>query len=214
MPLDPDAPRLADWITVPEAAELLGMSKQGLHKHLANGTFESLHCVGIGRNFYVLAEEEVREYGRLRKARGVVQRTQAWLDGLYPHGFGFHSVDSGPFDQFGDPDTFHCPMVMVMNAEEIDGELLPVVFWGLDYSKSWDGPARITQLGGDDPVGFSFGARLPGGVVLKVEFVGHPVTVIFTNNDPRYRTPTEEQKTQVERERANVLASYGQQVLT
>lgn len=56
MPTLNDAPRFPGWITMLEAAEMLGMSKQAVHKKASNGEFESLHKLGAG---YVLSEVEV-----------------------------------------------------------------------------------------------------------------------------------------------------------
>ena len=63
-----DAPKLGDWITVAEAKDLLEMSKQGVHKLIAAGTFHTIHRIGK-RPIYVMSESEVKNVAAERHAK-------------------------------------------------------------------------------------------------------------------------------------------------
>jgi excisionase family DNA binding protein len=62
-----DTPRLADWITLPEAAELLGVSKQYVHKLVRNGRLNTLRSLG-SRPIYIVREAEILEIQQDRLA--------------------------------------------------------------------------------------------------------------------------------------------------
>lgn len=65
--LDPDGtlPRLPNYITLAEAAERLGFSRQHMHRLAAAGRFQSLKRVGNAHTF-VVAETEVALEKQLR----------------------------------------------------------------------------------------------------------------------------------------------------
>ncbi len=46
MSLSAEAPRLADWITLTEAAEKLGVTKQAVHRMVAKTQLHTLHKIG------------------------------------------------------------------------------------------------------------------------------------------------------------------------
>ena len=53
-------PRLTGWITLPEAAKLLGFSRQYCYRLAQNEKFKSLHRIGESSTF-VVSEAEVAE---------------------------------------------------------------------------------------------------------------------------------------------------------
>lgn len=75
MALDSEAPRLNDWITLPEAAEVLGISKQAVHKMASAGDIKTIHLIG-NRPVYVVAEAEIRA---LATRRAEIAETRAIL---------------------------------------------------------------------------------------------------------------------------------------
>lgn len=64
MPLAPDAPRLPGWLTLPEVAELLGVTKQAVHKFIEAGQLSSLHQIKSARGsaVFLLEESEVQAF--------------------------------------------------------------------------------------------------------------------------------------------------------
>lgn len=61
------APRLVEWVTATEAAEIFGVSRQTVNQMIRAGEFESLHVLGPPNKVqYVLARKEVE---RIRKNR-------------------------------------------------------------------------------------------------------------------------------------------------
>lgn len=63
-----DFPKLAGWLTFPEAGAVLGVSKQAVHKMAEQNELQTVHCVG--EKLYVVSEEEIR------KLQGVRQEAQ------------------------------------------------------------------------------------------------------------------------------------------
>ncbi|WP_425475631.1 helix-turn-helix domain-containing protein [Nocardioides tweenelious] len=41
-----EAPRLAEWLTATEVADLFGVSRQTVNQMIASGEFQSLHVIG------------------------------------------------------------------------------------------------------------------------------------------------------------------------
>lgn len=60
-------PPLPGWVTFPDAAQRLGISKQAFHKIVSNGEIEGVHSVG--RKLLVVGEEELAKFIQLREAR-------------------------------------------------------------------------------------------------------------------------------------------------
>lgn len=54
-----DIPVLEGWMTIPEAASKLGISRQYAYKRAADGFFESLHKIGDEKETFVVKTEEV-----------------------------------------------------------------------------------------------------------------------------------------------------------
>lgn len=62
-----DAPRLSEWLTATEAAEMLGIARQSLNDMINKGEFRSLHLLGPAtRPQYVIRRDEVE---RMRTTR-------------------------------------------------------------------------------------------------------------------------------------------------
>lgn len=58
--LPENAPRLAGYISMPQLATALGVSRQSVHKRMMSGEFESIRTVG-DRPSYIISEEEAEE---------------------------------------------------------------------------------------------------------------------------------------------------------
>lgn len=56
---DKDIPTINEWITLPEAAQRLGISRQYAYKRAADDYFQSLHKIGDELITYVVSTEEV-----------------------------------------------------------------------------------------------------------------------------------------------------------
>ena len=56
-----NVPILEEWVTLPTAAQMLGVTKQTVHNMVAAGKFPSVHTIsGTGkRNIYVVRRAEV-----------------------------------------------------------------------------------------------------------------------------------------------------------
>lgn len=55
-----DAPRLVEWVTPSEVAELFGVSRQTVNTMVQGGEFASLHLIGPAtRPQYVMRRDEV-----------------------------------------------------------------------------------------------------------------------------------------------------------
>ena len=69
-----DVPILWEWMTLPTAATMLGVSKQTVHNMVAAGRFESVHTLSgpSKRNIYVVRRAEVE--------RMLAEREQAFLE--------------------------------------------------------------------------------------------------------------------------------------
>ncbi len=59
-----DAPRLDEWMTPTEIAELLGVSRQTVNVMIRNGEFESLHKIGPETKPQFLVQSEEVEHIR------------------------------------------------------------------------------------------------------------------------------------------------------
>ena len=57
-------PRLEDWVTLTEAAEILGTSRQTVHNRVARGCFQALRTIGGVR---IVREDEVRAQMPVRR---------------------------------------------------------------------------------------------------------------------------------------------------
>lgn len=66
---NPDIPVLEGWITIPEAASKLGISRQYAYKRAADGFFETIHQIGEENATFVVAIEEVDKKIRSRANR-------------------------------------------------------------------------------------------------------------------------------------------------
>lgn len=63
------APRLETWVTVTQAAEILGLSRQTVNHMVHDGVFESLHLFGSPtRPQHVLDRYEVEELATSRES--------------------------------------------------------------------------------------------------------------------------------------------------
>lgn len=64
-------PRLPGWLTAPEAAKVLGVTKQGIHQliHSDKKPLPSTHRIGDGKPVYLLWELEVLELQAHRAAK-------------------------------------------------------------------------------------------------------------------------------------------------
>lgn len=62
-----EAPQLGDWITIAEAAEILGITRQNAWKLAGRGKFRSVHKIG-SKKFFVISRAEVEEYKEAREA--------------------------------------------------------------------------------------------------------------------------------------------------
>jgi excisionase family DNA binding protein len=76
MSLAPNAPTLDGWITIAEAAETLGVTKQAVHAMIRTGEVKSLHRIGKrpaarSKPVYVVADTEIDELRDRRAARQV-----------------------------------------------------------------------------------------------------------------------------------------------
>lgn len=60
-------PRLEEWCTTEEAAAMLGVTKQAVHKMLKNGEFKSARALGA-KPIYVLGRAEVEGIALRRRA--------------------------------------------------------------------------------------------------------------------------------------------------
>lgn len=56
---NPDIPTLKGWITIPEAAVKLGISRQYAYKRATDGFFSSLHRLGDEMTTFIVSTEEV-----------------------------------------------------------------------------------------------------------------------------------------------------------
>lgn len=56
---NPNVPRLDSWITLPEVAAMMGVSRQHIYNKAANGDFRSLHRVGAAT--FIVDSREVEE---------------------------------------------------------------------------------------------------------------------------------------------------------
>jgi hypothetical protein len=72
MPTREDAPLLEGWVSLADAAERLGYTRQGAHYLADTGIFATLCRVPGDRTLYVLREAELPEVAR---ARGLVELT-------------------------------------------------------------------------------------------------------------------------------------------
>lgn len=52
-------PELTPWITLPDAAEILGISRQHAYNRAVQGVFSTLHR--IGKSTFVVSSEEVQD---------------------------------------------------------------------------------------------------------------------------------------------------------
>lgn len=68
---NPDIPVLEGWITIPEAASKLGISRQYAYKRAADGYFKSIHQIGDENATYVVSTEEVATKIRSRAGEEV-----------------------------------------------------------------------------------------------------------------------------------------------
>lgn len=59
---------LEDYITLPEAAEVLNVSKQMVHKLVYGGTFKTVRAIGE-KPLYVVKKSEARQVARRRAQR-------------------------------------------------------------------------------------------------------------------------------------------------
>lgn len=60
-------PPLADWLTGPQVAKALGLTRQSVHKMMLDGTFESVHAVGE-KPVYVVSLKEVQKVAQQRQS--------------------------------------------------------------------------------------------------------------------------------------------------
>lgn len=67
MALYEDAPVLEGWITLTDAAELLGISKQAVHKMVTSHKITTLHKIGR-KPLYIMREAEITRLRELRRA--------------------------------------------------------------------------------------------------------------------------------------------------
>lgn len=58
-------PPLADWLTGPQVAKALGLTRQSVHKMMLDGTFKSIHAVGE-KPVYVVSLKEVQAIAKQR----------------------------------------------------------------------------------------------------------------------------------------------------
>jgi predicted DNA-binding transcriptional regulator AlpA len=66
---NPDIPVLAGWITIPEAASKLGISRQYAYKRAAEGFFSSIHQIGEENATFVVSTDEVDKKLAARKEK-------------------------------------------------------------------------------------------------------------------------------------------------
>ena len=52
-----DLPEIRDWVTGPQAAEMLGISRSAVHKKMMDGEFKTLHRLGDRPHLVVLRTE-------------------------------------------------------------------------------------------------------------------------------------------------------------
>lgn len=65
MTVKTEVPTLGDYVTLPEAASILGVTKQAMHQRRHN--FRTLRRIGT-KALYVVSRSELDEYGARREA--------------------------------------------------------------------------------------------------------------------------------------------------
>lgn len=54
-----EVPKLEGWVTISEAAEILGISRQAVHKMVNSGKFRSARKIGSSKPVFVVRAAEV-----------------------------------------------------------------------------------------------------------------------------------------------------------
>ena len=68
--LSPDAPHLKGWLTLPQVATALSVTRQAVHKMVRAEKFETIHRLGDEiRPFYVVSAVEVQKIAVARQER-------------------------------------------------------------------------------------------------------------------------------------------------
>lgn len=64
-----DVPQLTEWMTLPSAAEVLGVTKQTVHNMVSTGKLKSVHTLSAGkkRPLYVVRRSEIEQVFATRK---------------------------------------------------------------------------------------------------------------------------------------------------
>jgi len=60
-----EIPYLEGWLTGPQIAQALGLTRQSVHKMMLDGTFQTIHAVG-DKPVYVVALKEVQTIAQQR----------------------------------------------------------------------------------------------------------------------------------------------------
>ena len=68
MALSAEVPALEDWIPLTEAADLLGLTRQGVHKKASAGELKTLRRVGDRSAVYVVRRSEIEGMVNARAA--------------------------------------------------------------------------------------------------------------------------------------------------